>query len=87
MLNLEIEMDYDDERTADAVYRALEPDNKGYVESHLTGNKITFKINADNAGSMKNSADDLLACVKIAEEASNLVTGAAADLDGDALLE
>ena len=35
---------------------------------------------------MRNTADDLLACIKIAEEASGLVVSAA-DPDGDSLLE
>ncbi|MBQ6547364.1 MAG: hypothetical protein IJL79_00285, partial [Candidatus Methanomethylophilaceae archaeon] len=64
----------------------LEPDNKGYVESRIDGNVLFFRIVSDDAGSMRNTADDLLACVKIAEEASGLVVSAA-DLDGDSLSE
>lgn len=44
-----------------------------------------FVIESPDAGSMKNSADDLLACLKAAENSAGLVPGAAADLDGDAL--
>ncbi|MFA6709970.1 MAG: KEOPS complex subunit Pcc1 [Candidatus Methanomethylophilaceae archaeon] len=87
MMELEIDLTYKDSRTADTVYRALEPDNKGYVESVLSEGTITFRIKANDAGSMKNSADDLLACMKIAEEASGLVLGSTADLDGDSLSE
>ena len=79
-------MDYNDERTAKAVYGALEPDNKGYVESRIDGKTLFFRIVSKDAGSMRNTADDLLACVKIAEEASGLVVSAA-DPDGDSLLE
>ena len=86
MLELELRLDYDDESTAKAVYGALEPDNKGYVESRLDGKTIFFKMVSEDAGSMRNTADDLLACVKIAEEASGLVVSAA-DLDGDSLSE
>ena len=86
MLELELKMEYPDDRTAKAVYGALEPDNKGYVESRINGNVLFFRIRSENAGSMRNTADDLLACVKIAEETSGLVVPAA-DPDGDSLLE
>lgn len=87
MMDLELKLEYSDGKIAETIYRALEPDNKGYVESHIDGKTITFRIKAENAGTMRNSADDLLACVKLAEEASGLVSGSAADLDGDALSE
>ena len=86
MLELELRMDYDNEKTAKAVYGALEPDNKGYVEARIEGKTLFFRIVSEDAGSMRNTADDLLACVKIAEEASGLVVSAA-DPDGDSLLE
>ena len=85
-MELELRMDYDDENVAKAVYGALEPDNKGYVESELNGRTIRFLIRSEDAGSMRNTADDLLACVKIAEEASGLVVSAA-DPDGDSFSE
>ena len=87
MMELEIDVTYKNGKIADTVYHALEPDNKGYVESVLSGGTIVFRIKANDAGSMKNSADDLLACMKIAEEASGLVIGPAADLDCDSFSE
>ena len=86
MLELELTISYNDETTAKAVYGALEPDNEGYVESKIEGNTLRFLIKSKDAGSMKNTADDLLACVKIAEDASGLVVPAA-DPDGDSLSE
>ena len=86
MLELELKMEYDDEKTAKAVYGALEPDNKDYVEARIEGKTLFFKIVSEDAGSMRNTADDLLACVKIAEEASGLVVSAA-DPDSDSLSE
>ncbi len=49
--------------------QALGPDNEGYVESELQGNKLVFKTVFGSAGTMKNTSDDLMACIKIAEEA------------------
>ena len=86
MLELELKMEYNDEKTARAVYGSLEPDNKGYVESRIDGRTLYFLIRSEDAGSMRNTADDLLACVKIAEETSGLVVPAA-DPDGDSLSE
>ena len=86
MLELELRLRYEDERTAESVLRAVEPDNGGYVESELNGKEIIFKMKAKDAGSMRNTADDLLVCIKIAEEASGIVASAT-DLDSDAFLE
>lgn len=86
MLELELRLRYDDERTAESVMRAVEPDNEGYVDSELDGKNIVFRMKAEDAGSMRNTADDLLVCIKIAEEASGIVASVA-DLDGDSFLE
>lgn len=86
MLELELRLRYDDERIAESVMRAVEPDNEGYVDSELDGRDVIFRMKAKDAGSMRNTADDLLVCIKIAEEASGIVASAT-DLDGDPLLE
>ena len=86
MMELELTIGYKDERTAEAVFRAVGPDNGDYVEAGISGCTLRFVIRSEDAGSMRNTADDLLACVKIAEEASGLVVSAA-DPDGDALSE
>ena len=69
MISLELEIDYPDEATASAVFGALQPDNEGYVDSELRGTKLIIRISAERSGTVKNSADDLMACIKIAEEA------------------
>ncbi len=84
-MRLEIRAEYGNEETAGAVFAALMPDNKGYVESEISGRQLLFIIESSDAGSMKNSADDLMACLKAAENSVGLITGAAADLDSDAL--
>ena len=69
MISLELEIDYPDEATASAVFSALQPDNEGYVDSELRGTKLIIRISAERSGTVKNSADDLMACIKISEEA------------------
>ncbi|MDR0198388.1 MAG: hypothetical protein LBI08_01415 [Methanomassiliicoccaceae archaeon] len=86
MISLELKIRYKDGRTAEAVFKALEPDNTGHIDSKIRRNEITFSMTADNAGTLRNAADDLLACVKIAEEALGL-SDPVPDLDGDALFE
>jgi tRNA threonylcarbamoyladenosine modification (KEOPS) complex Pcc1 subunit len=87
VISLDLRVEYGDPEAARTVYLALEPDNAGYVESSIDGRSLGFRISAVDAGSLRNSADDLLACLRIAEDASGLFAGAAADLDGDALPE
>ncbi len=83
MNTLDLRVEYGSPETAAAVAAALDPDNGTYVEMEVRENVINFKMEAKSAGSLRNTADDLLACLKIAEEASGLVRGPVADLDGD----
>lgn len=80
---LTLSVDYDDAVTARSIYESVEPDNKGYVESSINGGTLTFVIEAESAGTLRNAADDLMACIKTAESASGLVAGPVPDLDGD----
>ena len=86
LLSLELRVEYSDAGVAEKILRALEPDNEGYVQSRLEGSTIIFTMEAEDAGSMRATADDLLACLKIAESASGIVASGT-DLDGDSLLE
>ena len=72
MLSLELRFEYLDAGTAETIMKALAPDNEGYVESEIVGNRLVFRIESDNAGTMRNTADDLIACIKIAEETVGL---------------
>ena len=72
MLSLELRFEYPDAKTAETVMRSLDPDNGGYVESKVEGNFLMFRMEAEDAGSLRNTADDLLACIKIAEDTIGL---------------
>ncbi len=74
LLHLELRFPYDDERTAKAVLAAVSPENGGYVSSRLEGSTIIYEMGADNAGTLRNTADDLLACIKAAEDSAGLVS-------------
>ena len=85
MIGLELTIEYSDGKTAKAVFESTNPDNDAYVDSELIGRTVRFRMKADNAGTLKNTADDLLACIKLVEETLGLVSGT--DLDGDPLSE
>ncbi|AMH94356.1 hypothetical protein AR505_0635 [methanogenic archaeon ISO4-H5] len=74
LLHLELRFPYDDERTARAVLTAVSPENGEYVKSSLEGSTIIYEMEADNAGTLRNTADDLLACIKAAEDSAGLVS-------------
>lgn len=86
-MELRICIEYDDDETARTVFDSVGPDNAGHMESRLSGRTLVFTAESDNAGTLRNMADDLLACVRIAEESSGLVAGPVADLDRDPLAE
>lgn len=69
MIVLELTIDFPSESEARAVMDALDPDNAGYVESELQGDKLVFRMRSESAGTLRNTADDLMACIKTAEEA------------------
>lgn len=72
MHSLVMRFEYPDARTAETVMKALDPDNGGYVSTVQENNVLIFRMEAENAGSLRNTADDLLACIKIAEETIGL---------------
>ncbi len=74
MIRLELEADYPDEGAARAVLAALGPDNDGYVESEIRGSTLVFRLSSEHAGTLRNTADDLMACLKTAEETVGLAS-------------
>ncbi|WP_304135325.1 KEOPS complex subunit Pcc1 [Methanobrevibacter ruminantium] len=63
-----IKMEYKDSQYAEIVYKSLEVDNEGFVQSVLDGNVINFEIESDKLGSFLATADDLIASEILAEE-------------------
>lgn len=63
-----IKMEYKDSQYAEIIYKSLEVDNEGFVQSVLDGNVINFKIESDKLGSFLATADDLIASEILAEE-------------------
>ena len=62
-----INLEYKDSKCSKIVYKSLEVDNEGFVESSLNENTINFKIESDKLGSFLATADDLIASEILAE--------------------
>ncbi len=63
-----IELDYGSEAEAVAVLGAISPDNAPYAEAERSGTMITIRARSSTAGQMLHTMEDLLACVKVAED-------------------
>ncbi|MCQ2070897.1 MAG: hypothetical protein MJZ68_07180 [archaeon] len=74
LYTLEIRFPYDDLKVAEAVLAAVSPENGDYVDAELEGKTIVYRMQAESAGTLRNTADDLLACIKTAEESAGLVS-------------
>ena len=46
---------------------ATEPENKGWIETNLEGKKLTATLRAHTIGSLKETAEDFMACVTVAK--------------------
>lgn len=86
-VELSLSVEYADEREAAMVLAALGPDNEGYLTSSQQGRVIHFLIESSSVGTLRNSVDDLLACLRAAEETLSIGADPVPDPDGDALLE
>ena len=62
-----IKLEYKDSECSRIVYKSLEVDNEGFVESDLDENIINFKIESEKLGSFLATADDLIASLILAE--------------------
>lgn len=64
-----IELDYESEADAEAVLAAISPDNAPYAEAERAGRKVVVRASSRTSAQMLHTMEDLLACVKVAEEA------------------
>jgi len=63
-----IELEYATPEEAAAVLAAISPDNEPYAEAELDGSKVIVRSRSGTAPQMLHTMEDLLACVKVAEE-------------------
>jgi tRNA threonylcarbamoyladenosine modification (KEOPS) complex Pcc1 subunit len=63
-----LELEFHDEKTARNIAKALELDNAGYIETRVKGKVLFATTTADNVMSLRNTLDDYLACVTVAQK-------------------
>jgi tRNA threonylcarbamoyladenosine modification (KEOPS) complex Pcc1 subunit len=79
-----IELDYNDKDEAEKVARSISMDNGLYAQAEVRGNKLVLVASATSSASMLHTLEDLLSCVKVADEMVKGVEGSGnslSDLD------
>ena len=71
-IRCEIELEFKDEATAKNVCGAVKPDDEGYIESKVEGNRLIAIAESDSILGLRNTVDDYLACVSLAEKSREL---------------
>ena len=64
----DIEMDLESESQAQAILKAIELDNGPYAKASIEGKTIRLVCEAKSMPSMLHTLEDLLACIRVAEE-------------------
>lgn len=67
---IELQLDFETNDIANSVIIATEPDNKGWVETSVEGKNVNAVIKAQNIGSLRETFEDFMACVSVAEKVS-----------------
>ena len=63
-----LELDMQDPETARNIAKALELDNAGYIKTRVEGNFIFAEAEADDIMALRNTVDDFLACLSVAQK-------------------
>ena len=61
-------LEFPNDTIASNIAKALELDNAGYLESSVEGNVIHVTAEADDIMKLRNTIDDYLACVSVAQK-------------------
>ena len=65
---IEFLMDFESEEIARAIVKATGPENSGWVETTIMKNQIKATVKARNLGSLREAAEDFMACIAVAEK-------------------
>ena len=63
-----MKLKYNNSKNAEIIYKSLEVDNEGFLESKLNSDEIEYNIESDNLGTFLNTADDLIASEILVED-------------------
>jgi tRNA threonylcarbamoyladenosine modification (KEOPS) complex Pcc1 subunit len=79
-----IELEYRTKEEAEKVARSISLDNGQYAQAEVDGNKLILTASAASAPSMLHTLEDLMSCLKVADEVVQGVSGSGeglSDLD------
>ena len=79
-----IDLEYKSEDEAEKVARSISLDNGQYVQAEVHGNRIILTASATSAPSMLHTLEDLMSCLKVADEMVQGIAGSGnglSDLD------
>ena len=62
-----LQLEFADEEMARNIAKAIELDNAGYVNAEVRGNMLTLTAESDDVLSLRNTMDDVLACITAAQ--------------------
>ncbi len=65
---IRFEIDFNNEKMATAIAKATEPENEGWVETTVDKKQLKAIVKAKNLGSLREAAEDFMACVAVAEK-------------------
>ena len=65
---IEFKIDFESEKIARAIAKATEPENEGWVETTVDKKQLKVIVKAKNLGSLREAAEDFMACVAVAEK-------------------
>ncbi len=67
-----LELEFKDEKTASNICRTVKPDDGDYIESKVEGKKLVAFAESDSILGLRNTIDDYLACVSLAQKGHSL---------------
>lgn len=72
-IKTKIKFKYKSGEYAEIVFKSLEPDNIGYINSVVEGNYFICSLNGNSIGTILSTADDLVFCEIMVEKMSELM--------------
>ena len=67
---IEFNIEFENKKIAESIVKATEPENAGWVETVVKDNEIKATVKAENLGSLREAAEDFMACLSVAEKVS-----------------
>ena len=67
---IEFKIEFENKKIAESIAKATEPENTGWVDTVVEDNLIKATIKAENLGSLREAAEDFMACLSVAEKVS-----------------